>query len=82
MEAILRRWMWRFIIVAAALTLVLSLAAGVVLRHVHVGAAPWIDIIVAGLSALMAAGGLLPGLQRDLRRERAVQERTDAGGRG
>lgn len=79
MERILRRWMWRFIAVAAALTLVLSLAAGVVLRRAHAGFTPWIDILVAGLSALVSAGVLLPGMQRDLRRDAAARPRTESG---
>ena len=68
MERIIWRWMWRFFAVAAALTVVLSVAAGIVLAHMRIKPAPWFGMVVMLVAALMAAGGLLPAMQHDVRK--------------
>ncbi len=68
MERVLWRWMWRFLGLAAALTVALSVATGVILAHVHIKPAPWVGMLVVVVAALMAAGGLLPAMQHDMRK--------------
>lgn len=68
LQAVIWKWLWRFCLLTVGLTLLLGAVAGVVVRHLSGHVPPWLGGLLAVLAVVMAAGLLLPGLQRDLRR--------------
>lgn|GEM_PF-5884236 len=70
METVIWKWLWRFCAAAVVLTLLLSLAAGALLRRVLPHLPAWLGGLVALVAVLTVGGGMLPAIQRDLAKAR------------
>lgn len=73
-QRVIWKWFWRFCLAAVALTLLLSLLVGALLRHAVAHLPPWLGGVLALAAVVMVGGGMLPAIQRDLARAREERE--------